>query len=218
MSVDQHAAAPLHSAPRSEARGSGGAESANPSPPVAPLALIGTKVALGPVGPGDAAAIFRWVNDPAAARQDLAFRPVDWMTFGSWLHSFGSDASKVFFTIRRLPSAELIGYATLADINSTYRSAAVSIRIGDERQRGHGHGREALRLLTEYAWLGLNLHRVTLSAFKDNARAIRCYRAAGFVEEGTHRDAAFIDGRWLDVVSMAALAPASAAERRYPTS
>jgi RimJ/RimL family protein N-acetyltransferase len=38
-------------------------------------------------------------------------------------------------------------------------------------------------------------------------RAIACYRNAGFAEEGLMRDAAYIGGRWLDVVLMAVLKP-----------
>ncbi len=217
MSVDQQPGAP-RSATRIDARTPGFAEGATLSPQATPLALVGSKVALGPVGPGDAAHLFRWVNDATTARQDLAYRPVDWITFGAWLHAFGGDASRVLFTIRRMPTAELIGYTSLASIDCTHRSAALSIRIGDERHRGQGYGVDALRLLTEYAWHGLNLHRVSLTVLKENSRAIRCYRAAGFDEEGTHRDAAFINGRWQDVVAMAAIAPACGVERRHPAS
>ncbi len=197
------------------ARIPGIAEGSSPSPPITPLAGMGSKVALGPIGPGDAPSLFQWVNDAAAARLDMAFRPVDWITFGTWLHSFGSDASKVLFAIRRMSAADFIGYASLTNIDSTHRSAAVGIRIGEERHRGQGAGKDALHLLAEYAWRGLNLHRVTLRVLRENSRAIRCYRAAGFAEEGVHRDAAFIDGRWHDLVTMDAIASASGAECRH---
>jgi RimJ/RimL family protein N-acetyltransferase len=53
----------------------------------------------------------------------------------------------------------------------------------------------------------LNLHRVSLNVLAHNERAIVSYLHAGFVIEGTLREAAFIDGQWRDVVAMAALRP-----------
>jgi RimJ/RimL family protein N-acetyltransferase len=38
-----------------------------------------------------------------------------------------------------------------------------------------------------------------------NERAIRCYRACGFVEEGRQRKAKWLAGRYIDWVSMAIL-------------
>jgi RimJ/RimL family protein N-acetyltransferase len=49
------------------------------------------------------------------------------------------------------------------------------------------------------------MHRIYLSVFKNNERAIGAYRKCGFVEEGVMREAAFIDGQWLDVTMMGLL-------------
>ena len=62
-----------------------------------------------------------------------------------------------------------------------------------------------------YAWNHLNLHRVSLTVFAHNARAIAAYRAWAFAEEGRLKHGAFIDGEWVDVILMAALRPRPAA-------
>ena len=54
----------------------------------------------------------------------------------------------------------------------------------------------------EFGFDDLNLHRIYLSVFKNNERAISAYRKCGFAEEGVMREAAFIDGQWLDVALM----------------
>jgi RimJ/RimL family protein N-acetyltransferase len=87
----------------------------------------------------------------------------------------------------------------LTDIDPVHRSAELTIRIGDESERGAGHGTEALKQTIDFAWRDLNLHRVWLRVFADNTRAIRAYKKAGFVEEGVMRDAAHIDGRYVDM-------------------
>ena len=94
-------------------------------------------------------------------------------------------------------------------INSVHRSAELGIRIGEEKNRGQGYGKEALRLAVDFCWNHLNLNRVQLVVFKHNDRAIGAYKAVGFRKEGLLRKAAFIGGGWVDVIVMAALRPAA---------
>jgi RimJ/RimL family protein N-acetyltransferase len=44
-----------------------------------------------------------------------------------------------------------------------------------------------VRLLLEFAFRYRNARKVTLGVSAENERAIRCYRACGFVEEGRAR-------------------------------
>jgi len=52
---------------------------------------------------------------------------------------------------------------------------------------------------------------VQLEVWAFNERALRCYRAAGFTEEGRRRQVTFHDGRWHDEVLMSVLQPEWAA-------
>jgi RimJ/RimL family protein N-acetyltransferase len=157
--------------------------------------------------PEDTAAMFLWRNDVAAAKLDMPYRPVDWMSHNNWLGEMGKDPTRVLFAIRTLEAPSIIGFAALTGINPVYRSADLGIRIGQESNRGQGYGRDAAVLVLDYAWKTLNLDRIQLDVFAGNARAIRSYRSAGFEHEGTRRRAAFIDGEWLDVAIMGALRP-----------
>ena len=108
----------------------------------------------------------------------------------------------------------IIGYVQINGINSVHRSAEIGIRIGEEKHRGQGYGKEALRLAVEFCWNHLNLNRVQLVVFKHNVRAISAYKAVGFRKEGVLRKAAFIGGGWVDLCVMAALRPAPARQRK----
>ena len=57
----------------------------------------------------------------------------------------------------------------------------------------------------------MGLHRVSLEVYAHNPRAQRAYEKAGFVVEGRMRDALLLDGRRIDAIIMAALAPEWAA-------
>jgi RimJ/RimL family protein N-acetyltransferase len=176
--------------------------------------LLGSRISIGPFVPEDFAAMFCWFNDVAAAGLDLAYRPVDMMAHQQWWQSLGRDQSKVVFAIRKLSEPVIIGYVQIAAINSVHRSAEIGIRIGEEKNRGQGYGSEALRLALDFCWNHLNLNRLQLTVFKHNLRAIGAYRAAGFCKEGRMRKAAFIGGKWADLIMMAALRPAQKRSRR----
>ena len=51
----------------------------------------------------------------------------------------------------------------------------------------------------------MNLNRVYLRVYAENERAVRCYRACGFREEGRLREHVYFDGHYGDVLEMAVL-------------
>jgi RimJ/RimL family protein N-acetyltransferase len=160
--------------------------------------------------PDDFALLFTWLNDADSARMDLPFLPVSCLAYRDWLEKIARDGSQLIFSVRcHARPGPAIGFVLLKNFQNVYRSAEMGARIGLDQDRGKGFGARAVKLALAYAWETLNLHRVGLTVFKDNQRAIACYRNAGFAEEGLMRDAAYIGGRWLDVVLMAALRPSS---------
>jgi RimJ/RimL family protein N-acetyltransferase len=176
--------------------------------------LLGSRISLGPFVPEDFAAVFCWVNDVASARLDFAYRPVDMMAHQQWWNGLGKDPTKVVFALRKTSEPTIIGFAQITGINSVHRSAELGIRNGEEKNRGQGYGKEALRLALDFCWNHLNLNRVQLVVFKHNSRAIGSYSAVGFRREGRLKKAAFVGGEWVDLIVMAALRPARRSGQR----
>jgi ribosomal-protein-alanine N-acetyltransferase len=119
----------------------------------------------------------------------------------------GGDASRVMLAIRQRIDPKIIGYINIHNVNAVHRSADLGMRIGDERHRGQGFGKEALAMALNYCWNHLNLERVGLVVFRHNARAIAAYSACGFKKEGVLKRFLFVDGAWIDLVLMAAFRP-----------
>ena len=193
---------------RSEETPDGGGAPTRPAlPPLNAVSLRSETVSIGPLLPEDTGQLFVWMNDVDAARLDLAYRPTDWLTYKAWLDELGRNQTQIVFAIRKLFAPQMLGFVVFKNIQFVHRSAELGIRIGAESERGKGLGTHALALALDYAWKHLNLHRVSLTVFAHNARAIASYRRAGFLEEGRLREAAYIDGEWVDVIPMAALRP-----------
>ena len=174
---------------------------------VARVSPSGGGVALSPALPDDLGNLFLWLNDAKAALEDMPYRPVDCLVFREWLDQQAKQNGQVLFIIRTLQPSRAIGFVLFKNLNPVFRAAELGVRIGDESDRGKGHGSAALRLALDYAWNTLNLKRVWLTTLAGNARAIAAYARAGFEQEGVMRQAAFIGGRWRDVAMMAALNP-----------
>ena len=177
---------------------------------LAPTLFKRGSVALGPLLPQDSALMYLWLNDIETTGMDIPYRPTDGNSLSTWLNTFSADPSRVLFAIRLAGRADTAGFLLLSGINSTNRSAELGIRIGREVDRSRGTGTAAVALGLGYAWDHLNLVRVQLRVMASNLRAISAYLSAGFAIEGQHRNAAFIAGRWHDMLTMAALNPREA--------
>jgi RimJ/RimL family protein N-acetyltransferase len=68
--------------------------------------------------------------------------------------------------------------------------------------RGRGLGSRLIRTTIEQAQRA-GFVRIECDVRADNARAIALYEKVGFVREGTVRDAMFVDGKYVDAITMA---------------
>ena len=109
------------------------------------------------------------------------------------------------FSARRLSDDRLIGEMALEVVNWTGRDAFVGLSIGERENWGRGYGTEMMQLLLQFAFLEVNLRRVTLTVFEYNPRAIRSYEKSGFRHEGRIRQFLNKEGRRWDMLFMGIL-------------
>ncbi|MHC6178340.1 GNAT family N-acetyltransferase [Clostridium sp. JNZ X4-2] len=81
-----------------------------------------------------------------------------------------------------------------------FKSAFIGYSI-DEDEQGKGYMKEALKLVLDYAFNELNLHRVEASTLVDNMRSQRVLKSCGFKELGVNEKYLFINGRWRDHIT-----------------
>ena len=118
--------------------------------------------------------------------------------------------------IHQRDSGRLIGTCAFSQLDGDNGSALFHITIGEKDAWGHGFGTEATELMLQHAFERLGLHRVALSVFAFNERAIRAYRKAGFILEGRARQSIWREGRYWDELQMSMLDADWAARRGAP--
>jgi len=171
-----------------------------------PEEVTGANVVLRRHVPGNIRAFQRWYSDPEVVRltryQDGPMRPEEIERFFA-ARALGADSLAMAIHLRT--GDRLIGTCALSQLDSDNGSALFHITIGEKDAWGRGYGTEATRLMLDHAFAGFGLHRIGLSVFSFNERAIRSYRSCGFVVEGRAREAIWRDGRWWDEIAMSVL-------------
>jgi len=177
--------------------------------------LVGERVRLRALRDEDLATLARWEMDPgrmatlsnwvvppseAAAKERIA----------KWCANDKDDLGLVIETVDD-PSI-LVGNIALHGARPKDRSATIAIALGREHI-GRGYGTDAMRVIVDYGFREMGLHRIQLAVAPFNPAGIRAYEKAGFIEEGRHREAVWHDGRWYDEVMMSILADQWAAQR-----
>ncbi len=169
------------------------------------------RIRLVAVDPERVAPLFaRWGRDAEYLRQ-LDSNPAQlWSTnaIQGWIkkEQEKNGLQDLVFMIESVKDDKPIGFVALDGIQWSHGEAWLGIGIGERAYRGQGLGTEAVRLTLQYAFTELNLHRVSLSVFEYNPRALRSYEKAGFQVEGRERGALKRDGRRWDLIYMGILA------------
>lgn len=159
----------------------------------------GARVCFRPLEMEDLEILQAWVNDPENHQYFTIFWPINRGQEREWLEGLAKREGVYAFGIALKDGGRLIGTCELRCGDRPHRNADVGIMIGERELQGKGHGTDALGLLLAYGFETLNLHRVGLNVYANNARGIRCYERLGFKREGVRREARWWGGRWWDV-------------------
>ena len=120
-----------------------------------------------------------------------------------WFADYLKDKTKQFFTI--CDDDKPIGFMGLSHISRTNKNADIFIAIGDDKYRGRGIGKTALKWLIDYAFKKIKLHKINLGVIKENIPAVKLYKSLGFKIEGEMKDEVCSNGKYYDSLSMAIL-------------
>lgn len=161
--------------------------------------LTGNKIRLGAINNEDIEIIAGWYEDSDFLRyfDKVPAYPKSRQQITEWIKETQTSSTSYSFSIKAIDKDEMIGYIELTNIQWWNGVANLGIGIGATNHRGSGYGKEAMKLLLDFAFEELNLHRVQLNVFTYNNGAISLYEKLGFKREGVYREFIHRDGkRW----------------------
>ncbi len=162
--------------------------------------LDGDKLALRPLRAEDLEQARAWVNDPELARGLLRVLPVTQAEQERWFADICQNPARMVWAV--FEQDRHVGNCGLYHLDLLHRRAEAWFLLGEAQARGRGLGREMARLLLDYAFRSLGLHKVYLHVGVDNLPARRLYESLGFTTEGTLADEYFLAGGFCDVLRM----------------
>lgn len=172
---------------------------------VGPRFLIGEHLTLRRIEEGDLPSVRRWYDDSDLRKITGIIDPPTDESMRAWYRGVVEDPSRLWYMIVLDEGDRVVGEAGLLRIVPAWRTADMSIIIGEPDARGRGHGTEVGRLLLDFGFSYLGLHRIAVGVVGFHEEALRFWRALGFADEGIQRDGYRVDGEFHDFVMMSIL-------------
>lgn len=155
----------------------------------------------------DTVLIVNWRNKDNVRKNFLYQKPFTEEGHIKWMQEKVETGKVAQFIIYSRNIDKPVGSVFLRDIDYESRKAEYGIFIGEDSARGLGIGTCAARMIIDYGFNELRLHKIFLRVLADNEAAIRSYEKAGFRKEGYFRDEVMIGGRYRDIIFMAVFNP-----------
>lgn len=173
------------------------------------LLIRGARIYLRPITADDTKMAVRWRNKPSVVENFIYRSPISRQDHEAWL------ADKVFkglvhqFIICRNEDSVPLGSVYLQHFEEVHSRAESGVYLGEDQAYGKGIGTEAVRLLADYAFGTLGLHKLSARVLAYNKASIRLHEKAGYVQEAYLKEELFLNGKYEDLILFGAIAPHS---------
>lgn len=143
----------------------------------------------------DASRFVRWLSDPDVNRFTTR-RKISLRAEQKWITGLEKDKYEKVLAIDTREGVHIGSVGLYLDRQD--KGAKYGIFIGDKNYWEQGLGTEATKLILEYGFRKLMVHRVQLAVYSYNKRAIAVYKKLGFRLEGISREGIFFQGKFYD--------------------
>ena len=170
--------------------------------------IIGERVRLRAMSKKDMPDFINWLNDPEVLQYLNIYYPLSLEQEEKWFQDILThpvEEHPLAIEVRTEGDWKLVGNTSFINVDQHERSGEVGIFIGHKKYQDKGYGTDALRLMVDYGFMSLNLHRIYLHVYGNNPRGVRCYEKVGFKHEGRLREAHFFAGHYIDILLMGIL-------------
>ncbi len=167
--------------------------------------IEGTQVYLRPITHGDTAFVLRLRNAPEVVENFLYRKTITQQEHQDWLEHKVFTGQVHQFVICDKADDTPLGSVYLQNFDEVSNKAEWGLFLDGDRTRGRGIGTEVGRLIWEYAFEVLGLHKLHSRVLARNKPCVRMNEKLGFPQEAYLRDELMLDGKYEDLILYGAL-------------
>ena len=163
------------------------------------MVLFGEHVYLRPISLEDVTGDYiAWMNDCEVVKYtESRFMPHTRESIIEFVKSANSDSTHTFAIIAKDLDRH-IGNIKLGGINQNHRYGDIGLIIGRKEYYGRGIATESIRLVTDYAFDRLALHKVWCGIYAPNIGSLRAFQNAGWELYATEPEKCIFEGKYVD--------------------
>ena len=172
-----------------------------------PRLLMGDSIYLRWMKKGDLPLVKRWSEDSDLRTAIGQVAALSELECEEWFRGVETDENRAWYAVVTVDGDRVIGEAGLLRIFEPWRTTDMTVIIAEEDARGKGYGREVGRMLLDFAFNYMGLHRVGVGVVGFHDEALAYWEGLGFRREGVLRDGYLLDGVFHDFIMLSILAP-----------
>jgi len=164
-----------------------------------PTFIEGENVDLLPTNSEHIKLYIKWINNPKVRKYSRNVMPITIEDAKQWSQPTKDEVKKeVVFEIWHKKDKKPIGVGGLNHINWVNRNANIFLQIGDSNYWGKNIGTESSKMIIDYGFKELNLHKIYAGIYAPNKPSSHIAEKHGFILEATLKDEIYIDGEYIN--------------------
>lgn len=167
------------------------------------LKIVGENVYLRPITIEDTDFVLEWRNSKKVVDNFIYRKEITREEHIKWIENKVNKGLVHQFIVCELDSDTPVGVVYLQNFEEENRKAESGIFLGDIY--GKGLGTQAYKLLTDYAFKNLGMHKVVAKVLAKNTASVRMNEKAGYKQEAYLKDELFLDGKYEDLILFGAI-------------
>lgn len=167
------------------------------------LRLVGQNIYLRPITIDDTELVLKWRNSKKVVENFIYRQPVTRQDHIKWLENKVDKGLVYQFIVCDLDSDMPVGVVYLQNFEEENKKAESGIFLGEVY--GKGIGTQAYKLLLDYAFNELGMHKVVARVLAGNTASVRLHEKSGYKQEAYLRDELFLDGKYEDLILFGAI-------------
>lgn len=142
-----------------------------------------------------------WLKDSDVNRfLEARFQKWSLIKLRRLIQDIGRNQQYVFLGIFLNKTGKMMGTIKIGPINPFHKHAGIGIMIGEKKLWGQGYGSETIKLVTDYAFKKLKLHKLIAEICAENHGSLNAFIKNGYQKIGIHKKHLLVKNKYIDQV------------------